>query len=300
MKKLKIFALGLISAVFAFGVPALAQSRGNALADEPGAVSVSVRCAFWERPKTYPPTFYIQTAKGYKMLPVFAMAFGAPVEYRGQTPISVCRKATEEEIAQRKANGEKKKDLEYIPLFTINPRGMRDIGVLLLPGKTENKPENEVLVFEWSEKSFPYGTIRIANFSGVPLIGQLTPRGGEVEQFRLKQGGIFRSKPVGTERRVFDIQLAAFVSKKATLVCSTNAVFRDNSRVMLFVIPKSKPAPGVVPEVDFRMIKEYRRDAPEAASDAGAGTPPNRRGKPDSAEKPPREQERTRPKNPAR
>lgn len=278
MKKLKlaffVFFAGLI-----FGVPALlAQSRGNVAAhnEPPGSTSVLVRCAFWERPKDMPPAFYIRSTKGYKMLPVFAMAFGAPVEYRGPLPIPVCRKATEAEIEQRKASGVKGNELEYIPLFSINPRGMKDIGVLLLPGKTEGKSEKEVLVFDWSEKAFPFGTIRIANFSGRGLIGQLMPRDGEPEQFRLKNGGFYLSKPVNSERRVYGIQLAAMVNKKPEIVCSSNAVFRDSSRVMLFVIPKSKRGPDEIPDVDFRSIKDYKKaetPAPERGNGKQSGAP---------------------------
>ncbi len=286
MKKL-IFALFGFCAATLIGVPvAFAQSRGNA-PDDPAAVSVLVRCAYWERPESTPPPLFIKSRKGYRSLPVFAMAFGAPIEYRGPTPIPVCRKASDEEIEQRKAEGVKASDREYIPLFSINPGKLKDIGVVLLAGKNGAPAGRNMLVFDWSEEAFPYGTVRIANFSKQTLIGQLLPRDSTPERFTLKDGGFYVSKPVGAERRVYGIQLAAMVNKKPEIICSTNAVFRDNSRVMLFVIPKSRPKPGEIPDIDFRSIKDYKRpEVTEPANGTGGdkGRAP-RRGNP----APPRE-----------
>lgn len=268
--KTLIFALFGFWAVTLFGVPvAVAQSRGNAH-DDPSAVSVLVRCAYWERPESTPQTLFIKSRKGYRSLPVFTMAFGAPIEYRGPTPIPVCRKASEEEIEQRKAEGVKASDREYVPLFSINPGKLKNIGVVLLAEKSGVSAGRNMLVFDWSEEAFPYGTVRIANFSKQPLIGQLLPRDGETERFSLKDGGFYVSRPVGAERRVYGIQLAAMVNQKPEIICSTNAVFRDNSRVMLFVIPKSKPKPSEIPDIDFRSIKDYKRPTP-AAPDNGNG-----------------------------
>lgn len=286
MKKLIFILFGFLAATLV-GVPAaFAQSRGNALED-PASVSVIVRCAYWERPSETPPALFIKTRKGYRQLPAFAMAFGTPVEYRGVTPIPVCRKATDDEIEQRKAEGVKAADREYVPLFSINPGKLKDVGVVLLAEKKGSSAGRNMLIFDWSEEAFPYGTVRIANFSKQTLIGQLLPRDEKPERFTLKDGAFYVSKPVGAERRVYGIQLAAMVNKKPEVICSTNAVFRDNSRVMIFVIPKSRPKPGEIPDIDFRSIKDYKRPTPPAAApnngnggDKGRAAP--RRGAPAS------------------
>lgn len=257
------------------GFSAFAQDRGGGVA-QPDLGGVTLRCAFWEREKTPPPPFFVKNGNNYQPLSAYVLMFGNSVKYRGALPIPVYRKATEAEIAQRKAEGVKRSDLEYVPLFSINPKGLRDIGVILLPGTLENKPETQQLVFDWGESSFPTGTIRIANFSGLPLLGKLTPRGSEDERFRLKQGEVYLSKPVPSDRVVYDIQFAARINQKPVLLRSTSAVFRDNTKTMFFVIPKSRPKAGEIPEIDFRMIKLLQPPKPQEPAPAPGAKPKHR------------------------
>ncbi len=252
---------GFILLVFLGGATVFAQSRIGAPGD-PGLGTATLRCTFWEREKTPPPPFFVKNGNNYQPLSAYVLTFGNAVKYRGDFPIIVYRKATDAEVAQRKAEGVKRSDLEYVPLFTINPCGLRDIGVILLPGTLENKPENQILVFDWGESSFPTGTIRIANFSRIPLLGKLTPRGNADEKFRLKHGEVYLSKPIPTERIVYDIQFATRIGKETVLLRSTNAVFRNNTKTMFFVIPKNRPKAGERPEIDFRMIRLLQTPEP--------------------------------------
>lgn len=292
MRFLKILTIGAF-AVLVAGTELFAQARVGG--DPADTASVTFRCAWWQRPDGQQPPLYVKDGRDYKFLTLFEMAFQRGYEYRGVLPIPIFRKATEAEIEQRKAAGVKKADLEYIPLFAVNPRGMKDIGVILLPGKLENKPDKEMLVFDWSEKSFPYGTIRIANFFRRGLIGQLTPQGEDRgENFRLKHMEIFTSKPIGEKRRIYDIQLAAVVDKQPKVIYSSAAAFFPETRTMIFIIPKpgQKVQPGELPALEFRAIKDRRPVAlvPETikaeGSTNGKGEKPASPRRPRNAEQP--------------
>lgn len=265
----------LVSAALCFCVPAevFAQSRGARSAAPAAAkvASVTFRCAFWQKPKGM-PELYVKSDGGYAALPVHVMAFSPKYSYRGPLPIPVFRKATEAEIEQRKAEGVKAADAAYVPVASINPRGMRDVGVIFLPGALEKKDEKLQLVFDCSEKNFPYGSIRVLNFSTRDLLGRLTPRGGEAENFRLRHGSGFLSKPQEKEREIYDVRFAAIVNKKPKLVYSSGAAFFKSSRVLLFVIPadpESAKNPNAVPELDFRLLKDYKPVAPPPAEESG-------------------------------
>ena len=175
MKYFKYLLIGLLGLLSALTAEAQARrGLGSATATD----TVIFRCAYWEKPANAPQLF-VKEGKDYVYLNVLKMAFARPYKYRGALPIPVYRKATPEEVAQRKSEGVKASDLEYIPLFTINPRGMKDIGVIFLPGALERKTEDTQLVFDYSEKSFPYGSIRVLNFSGRALLGRLVPQGDD-------------------------------------------------------------------------------------------------------------------------
>ena len=265
----------LVSAALFFCVPAaaFAQSRGAASRGGPPAQTAQVvfRCAFWETPKN-PGKYFVLEDRKYKYLNILEMAFAREYVYRGPLPIPVFRKATEAEIEQRKAEGIKAADAAYVPVASINPRGMRDVGVVFLPGALEKKDEKLQLVFDCSEKNFPYGSIRVLNFSTRDLLGRLTPRGGEAENFRLRHGSGFLSKPQEKEREIYDVRFAAIVNKKPKLVYSSGAAFFKSSRVLLFVIPadpESAKNPNAVPELDFRLLKDYKPVAPPPAEEPG-------------------------------
>lgn len=280
-------------------VPAFAQSRGGAsrgarggAADfDPSAVSVTLRVAYWTKPEGKDAQkLYIKSGHEYHILPVLEMAFQYSIDYRGTVPIPVYRKATEAEMAAQKDAGVKKADIGFIPLFSINPRDMRDIGVILLPGKLENKPAGEVLIFDWSDKAFPYGSVRIGNFCKRRLMGLLKPQDEpQGETFALGPGKFFTSSPVKGNSRIYELQLAALVKKEPQIVYSSAARFYGNARTILFIVPKAgvpQPKDGV-PVLDFRSIQEYKpaEHAPKAAPDKAGRRGNDKADKADKADK---------------
>lgn len=271
MKYFKYLLIGLIGLLSA--ITAGAQSRrGVETVPASETETVTFRCAFWEKPASAPQLF-VKEGRNYVYLNVLKMAFARPYKYRGALPIPIFRKATQEEIAQRKAEGVKAADLEYIPLFSVNPRGLKDIGVIFLPGALEKKTDDAQLVFDYSEKAFPYGTVRVLNFSGRPLLGRLIPQNEEEksENFRLKNRDGFLSKPFEGERRIYEIQLAAIVNKKPVKIYSSAAAFYKTNRVLLFIVPKDTQSAkdvNAIPKLDFRMLKDQRPLAPVPAETA--------------------------------
>ena len=276
MKYFKYLLIGITALFFAVTANAQARRSGNSV---PAAETdtVTFRCAFWEKPANAPQLF-VKEGRNYVYLNILKMAFARPYKYRGALPIPIFRKATPEEIAQRKAEGVKTADLEYIPMLSINPRGMKDIGVLFLPGAVEKQNENAQLVFDYSEKAFPYGSVRVLNFSGRALLGRLIPQGADdkAENFKLRNRDSFLSKPFEDARRIYEIQLAAVVNKKPMKIYSSAAAFYKTNRVMLFIVPadgnSAKNTDGV-PQLDFRMIKDSRPLAPLAPDTGAASTP---------------------------
>ena len=274
MKYFKYLIIGLLGVLSAVTAEAQAR-RGGVPAAETD--TVTFRCAYWEKPASAPQLF-VKEGRDYVYLNVLKMAFARPYKYRGALPIPVFSKATPEEVAQRKAEGVKAADLEYVPLLAINPRGMKDIGVIFLPGALERKTEDTQLVFDYSEKAFPYGSIRVLNFSGRALLGRLIPKDDEKkgENFRLKNREAFLSKPFDDERQIYEIQLAAVVNKKPTKVYSSAAAFYKTNRVLLFIVPadsKSAKDPNGIPQLDFRMIKDQRPLTPPKPENAPAPKP---------------------------
>lgn len=295
MKRILVFILLLA----ALCVPAFAQSRGGARAgraaalDEPGTTQVILRCAYWQRPADKDAQkLFIKSGHEYRILPVLEMAFQYSIDYRGPVPIPVYRKATEAEIAARQAAGVKKTDLEYVPLFSINPRGMKDIGVVLLPGNLENKAEKDVLVFDWSEKAFPYGSVRIANFCKRRLMGMLKPQGDpEGETFALAPGKFFTSRPMTESDRIYELQLAALVNKEPKMIYSSAARFYGNARVIIFIVPKAgaKQTKEDVPVLDFRSIIDRKHPERENQPASAAQQRRNERNGEPAAERPNRQ-----------
>lgn len=269
MNFVKSICLGLL-ALLATALPAFSQARSGATSSLDADVgAVTFRCALWQRAGMNIPALYIKDGNDYKMIQLFEMMFQREYKYRGALPIGIYRKATEAEKEQRKAQGIKKSEQEYVPLFAINPRGMKDVGVILLPGKLENKPEKEILVFDWSEKAFPYGTIRIANFSRRGLMGQLTPQGEKKgETFKLKHGAFFSSEKLTAKRKIYELQLAALVNKQPQVIYSSAASFYGDARTMIFIIPdsKTKTLPDEAPKLEFRSIRDRKREVPESDS----------------------------------
>lgn len=270
----KIVFPALVSACFSLCVPiAFAQSRGNALSpSDPTNAEVRFRIAFWTTPKTPAPLLYVKDGKTYKPFQIYEMVFRETQIYRGPLPIVICRKASAQEAEARKNMPEiKKADIDYIPYFTINPHGLNDIGILVQGDNLENLSPKNIRIFDYREKTFPYGTLRIANFSGKELLCNMLPRGQEPIRFKLKNQGEYITRNIGEGRQIFENQFAVRVGEGPRIIYSAGCVFYGDSRTLVFISRDTRNTASNtdVPHVFLRTIREVKPLDPEKERNNG-------------------------------
>lgn len=259
----RISFLAICALAFA-GLPlvAQAQQRGRlASASEAKHTTVVVRCSYWTQPgqvRKTEPLFYLD-GRDYEPFVITDMAFVRAYEYRGPNPMVLYRKASPEEIIQRQEEGFSKSELEYIPYAKIAiPEGMRDVGVLI-PGNIQTaKP----VVFDFSEKVFPQGSMMVLNMCKVPVqFGLAAPRSKAKlmapQGVELPVGGRWITKAV-KERISLNIRAAVPAKSEASgwkTVFSSSGVFRPTTRSVLFVLQSNAPKKGDddgLPNLEFR------------------------------------------------
>jgi len=255
-------AVAVIFAGTLLSQTAFAQQTTGTPRLDPVRATVRLRVSYWETPKNAPDVLYYQDGAKFVPFQIYQRAFLKTVEYRGPAPITIFRKATQEEVEQRKQTaGLTKAEREYVPVFQIKTGGLRDVAVLILPvEKVEDITEKKVLVFDYSESAFPFGSICIMNLSRHNLIGQFAPRGQEPQSFRLGAGKRFISAPIKERVHAYELSLAARVKGEPTLVFSAPALVFSSKRSLIFAM-STKTAENGVPEYSFCQITERKPPA---------------------------------------
>jgi len=238
------------------------QATGTTSRLDPARATVRLRISYWETPKNAPDVLYYQDGTKFVPFQIFQRAFLKTVEYRGPAPITIFRKATAEEIEQRKQTaGLTKAEREYVPVFQIKTGGLRDVAALILPvEKVEDITEKKVIVFDYSEAAFPFGSICVMNLSRHNLIGQFAPKGQEPQTFRLGAGKHFISAPIKERVQAYELSLAAKVKGEPTLVFSAPALVFSIKRSLIFAMSTKTDEYGV-PEYSFCQITERKPPA---------------------------------------
>lgn len=293
LKRISCF-VSCVLALIALPTFANAQQRGAlSSSDESSHATVVVRCSYWTDPgserKTEP--LYYLNGRDYEPFLIADMAFVRAYEYRGPTPIPLYRKATEEEIAQRKAEGVSKSELEYIQVATIPTKGLRDIGVLI-PGELTGK---NLQVFDFSEAKFPLGSMMVLNLCPAPIqFGLATPKNKPQttapQAVQLPPKGIWVTKAV-KERTALDIRAAVPDGASWKVVFSSAGVFHPGRRSVLFVIPSTKKKrDDGLPALEFRQASVAPKPvapAPETGDGKkGSRSKDGKKSKPDKPKRP--------------
>lgn len=276
------------------GLPTLAnaQQRGRlANSDVSSHTAVVVRCSYWTQPgqtrKTQP--LYYLNGRDYEPFFIADMAFVRAYEYRGPTPIPLYRKATEAEIAQRKAEGVSKSELEYIPIASIPTKGFRDIGVLIPGDVTASNP----VVFDFSESTFPLGSMMVLNMCPTPIqfglaVPKNKPQTLPPQAAQLPQGGRWITKAV-KERTALDIRAAVPEGASWKTVFSSAGVFHPGRRSVLFVMESAKKRSDGLPALEFRQASVAPKPiAPAPDADDGKKGSRSKDGKKSKSDKPAR------------
>lgn len=245
MKKLK-FTFFAVLAALVFGVPALAQSRGNAgTATSPTAPAAVRFClTYWAYEQELPTKIYYKespNSKTYKVMKIGVMCFFKEFEYRGKFPMPIFRKATAAEIEQRKKeSGVKANDLEYIKIADIHSDGHSHFGVVLLPSKTPFSKESQ-LIFSLDEKAFPYGSYRIYNVSSRPIGLKIkSESAADYSKFTMRPGQAILSPKLSKEHERFDFEAYALIKNSAgetqpKLIWKTIGFMKSDDRVCVFL-----------------------------------------------------------------
>ena len=270
---LKKFALlALCASLFAGSVPALnaQQRRARTTEDIEAArrATIVLRCTYWTHARSgepVPPLFY---RDGSDYLPFFIteMAFVKAYEYRGPLPFTLYRKATAEEIEQRKEQGAKKSELEYIPYAQIPiPEGMKDVGILIPGALGRAKPQ----VFNFDESFFPKGSVMVQNLTQTAFrMGFAPPKSkaetAQPQSAELQPGMFWITKPVKTKTPL-NVRVAVPAKDEESgwkTVYSSSGIFLPTTRSVIFAIPSAKKADDGAPRVDFRQLSVVPKPPP--------------------------------------
>lgn len=263
--------ISLLAASFlAFaGTAVVSEAQQSASAEEAEHATVVLRCSYAspDAGKNTEALFY-KVGREYKPFFITVMAFVRAYEYRGPLPFVLYRKATEQEMLQRKEQGVRGADLEYVPYAKISiPSGLRDVGVLIPGGLLSSKP----VVFDFNEKLFPVGSMMVLNMTKTPIQFGLAPKAkkGEVpttepQVVELPSGGRWITKPVKS-RTVLNIRAAVPAPGEADgwkVIYSNSGTFREMTRSVLFVMPSQKVGNDGTPRLDFRQANVVPKPPP--------------------------------------
>ncbi len=284
LRKLQVLIICTLAFAGTLSV-AQAQQRGSANTREATAShgNVIVRFTYWIGTNVKEQEFFYKDGKDYKPLLITQMAFVKAYKYRGEIPMGVYRKATESEIAQRREQGIKGADLEYVEYAKVNiPNGIKDAGILL-PGDLKTvKP----IVFDFDEKKFPQGATMVMNMSGMPVRGAFaeadndegaakTFNDGKPQSFELKNGDRWVSTRV-KDYTILDMRLAVPFSGDASgwrMVFASSAVFHATTRSVIFVLPSSKrQLEGRPPSVEIRQAQVANVPAEDKDTDTSTSS----------------------------
>lgn len=238
------FTLFTIFAALLFGVPALAQSRGNAAGTPASASSARFCITYWSYGQEPAEEIYYKespNARSYKFMKIGVMCFFKEFEYRGKFPMPIFRKATPAEIEQRKKEGgAKSHDLEYTKIAEIHSNGLTHFGVVLLPMK-ENFSKESQLIFNLDEKAFPPGTYRIYNASKRVIGLKIKPESAAgFTNFTVRPAQAILSPKSTKESERFDFEAYAQIKNDdgATtlrMIWKTLGFLKNDERVCVFL-----------------------------------------------------------------
>jgi hypothetical protein len=204
-----------------------AVSTPAADAPKPESRHCTLRFAWWNYPRKVPE---LALQSGRERIPITPnpMSLSQPVDYKGDANAVVLKKV---------ATGETEKDgkpkVGWVPYATVALAPTdSDVGVLLIP-----KEDDETCLtrtFDFSVEAFPYGTLKLVNFSRARIACSL-------------DGAVFLTEPGQTghcpkkfeERTTASIAVAALEAdgQQRTLY-STKVILNKTFRTLFFIVER--------------------------------------------------------------
>ena len=188
----------------------------------------ALRFAWWNFPRNVPE---LALQMGRERVPVSPnpMSLSNPIDYKGDVNAVLLKKVT---------TGETEKDgkpkFAWVPYATIalSPTDT-DIGVLLIPNETDDTCITRT--FDFGLEAFPYGTLKLVNFSRARIACSL-------------DGAVFMTEPGQTgqcpkkfeERTTASIAVAAIEADgQQRVLYSTKVILNKTFRTLFFIVEKN-------------------------------------------------------------
>ncbi|MFM7398946.1 MAG: hypothetical protein ACKO4N_08280 [Verrucomicrobiota bacterium] len=265
--------LGPIAAVIFCGVITLVAQTKPQEKEKPQGRKATLRLAWWKTPDVAPELALLQEKDQVRFYPD-TMGLTVKTSYVGP-PVAIIAKKTVTTEKDKQGNPV----VTWTPYASVPvPNEGADLGVIMFPDNSGLAAQTQV--FDFSEQSFPYGSILIVNYTNARIdaaIGdklvQISPRG------RGRYPGQF------TKRQPARFSLAVTEpGAEPRLITSTTMIFYPNTRLMYFVIERS----GARLEERYHnsVIMENKVDAPAPLPPPVNVTPPaaSMKGKPKAGE----------------
>ncbi|MBQ9758837.1 MAG: hypothetical protein IJW12_03595 [Opitutales bacterium] len=202
----------------------------------PPAKTIKFRCAYWEKPETAYDIYVRQNGK-FQRCQLFELVFSQTMtpEIDSNGTVTIYRKA----------------DGDYLPIFSIDPCGMDNLAAVILPKFNPDSPDGAyVQLLDLDEQTFPKGSIKIVNWSGKDINGDLVFRETEKKQhFTLRCGEFYVSDELSRNRDICNIRFFDEKNPERAVYESAFSLFRVN-QTLLFVL-KDETEDGF----DFKMSK---------------------------------------------
>lgn len=257
------------------GTAVVSEAQQRLSSEEADHANVVLRCSYAspDTGKQNKEALFYKVGRDYKPFFITVMAFVRAYDYSGPLPFVLYRKATEQEMIQRKEQGVRGADLEYVPYTKISiPSGLNDVGVLIPGTLLGSKP----IVFDFNEKRFPVGSMMVLNMTKTPIQFGLAPKAKKGETptmapqvVELPVGGRWITKSVKS-RTILNIRAAVPASGEASgwkVIYSNSAMFRETTRSVLFVLPSEKVGEDGTPRLEFRQASVVPKPPPPPKTD---------------------------------
>jgi hypothetical protein len=226
-----------------------AQPLQGQVPPPPKGKKATLRIAWWNMPAEPPQLALLQDKTHVDFIPG-VMSLGQKTAYQGPDTVVIAKKSFG---AVKDKTG--KLPVMFTPFATLPlPADGADLGVLMFPDKAGQSASLQL--FDFSEESFPYGSIQIVNFTNSTIdaiVGAKTLKA--MPRQTVRYPGRF------DKRQPAKFQISATASgEEPYVVCSSTLIFYPDSRLIYFLLE----SPGATRERRYRdtLIKDHKVVAP--------------------------------------
>lgn len=187
----------------------------------------NLRLCWWAQPEN-PPELALQFEKSRQPFSPDTLGFSNPLEYEGEPAVVILRRHANGGVDSK---GKPIDTWEPYATFTLRPTD-DDLGVVLFENPAKNGAQ--VRLFDFSAEAFPYGSMRVVNFTRTKVLSSL---GGAA--FAVEPGATARCPKTFTQRTRAHLAFAVQEADNSQHVLESSVViFYPSIRAMAFVIEK--------------------------------------------------------------